>query len=98
MSKFYITKLKNSTVESQQESSERQAPPTAARNQPTKETAGNKLKTSSFLESDKPEPSGYVKRQREKYVEQKKENRCHFLKAKSKLHQNSEKNRNYTIN
>ena len=59
--------------------------PTAATDQPTKKATKNKPKTSSSNKHDKPGPSGYQKRQRGKYVEQKKGKQVPLLKHKIEI-------------
>ena len=59
--------------------------PTAATDQPTQKAAKNKPKTSSSNEHDKPGPYGYQKRQRGKYVEQKKGKQVPLLKHKIEI-------------
>ena len=59
--------------------------PTAATDQPTKEPATEKPKTSSSKKDDKAGPSGYEKRQRGKYLEQKKGKQVPLLKRKIEI-------------
>lgn len=82
-----IEKFNNGEIE--QESPEEEAPPNAATNEPEKRKPANKTtsKTSArnSLKSDKPGPSGYQKRQRGKYVGQKKGRQVTLLKNKIEI-------------